>query len=117
MKFDNKSYKFKFKWSEDMVEFGEGFVFSGYLYMDKNNDLSFSDTSFQASFRQNFAYFNEPELSYTDFFMTCQGEWFLQLVINFKRQNVLKPTHNISYNFLPKSCWFHNRVQCQIRLP
>jgi hypothetical protein len=68
VKFDNKNYKFKFKWSEDMVEFGEGFVFSGHLYMDKNNDLSFSDTSFQASFRQNFAYFDEPELSYTDFF-------------------------------------------------
>ena len=68
IKYDTKGYKFKFKWEEKMIKFSGDFIYSGHLYLDKNNDLSFMDSSFQASFRQNFAFFEEPKLRYSDFF-------------------------------------------------
>jgi len=66
VKYDSKGHKFKFKWEEDMITFGSGFIYEGFLYLDK--EFGSSNLNFQARHRQSFAFFEGSKLSYVDFF-------------------------------------------------
>ena len=61
---DNTNRKFKFKWEKDRVTFGDGFIYKGSLYPDTNTGNSFTGSSFQASWRQIFAYFDGSKLTF-----------------------------------------------------
>lgn len=61
---DNTNRKFKFKWEADRIVFGEGFIFAGSLYPDENTGNEFGGDSFQVTWRQQFAFFNEPNLTF-----------------------------------------------------
>jgi len=66
LKTENKKHKFKFKWEEDMITFGGGFLYEGSLYVDKRFETG--KFSFYATHRHNYVSFEGSKLTYMDFF-------------------------------------------------